>query len=144
MLCPRETPWAGVVAFEKIHVVATGRRNGSVSVGVLALTALPELPELGPVLRTPLRGFLFARFGNLDLGTPSRNRANVAVAKDASRSGIMAFCRRRCRLFRELHHSRASIVLARLYNVRRGGNFGNSPKRTEGVASAGEHPPVAK
>jgi hypothetical protein len=89
-------------------------------------------------------GLSFARFGNLDLGTPSRNRANVAVAKDASRSGIMAFCRRRCRLFRELHHSRASIVLARLYNVRRGGNFGNSPKRTEGVASAGEHPPVAK
>ena len=60
MLCPRETPWAGVVAFEKIHVVAAGRRNGSVSVGVLALTAVPELPELGPVLRIPAFGLLFA------------------------------------------------------------------------------------
>ena len=59
MLCPRETPWAGVVAFEKIHVVAAGRRNGSVSVGVLALTAVPELPELGPVLRIPALGLLF-------------------------------------------------------------------------------------
>jgi len=35
------------------------KRNGSVSVGVLALTAVPELPELGPVLRIPAFGLLF-------------------------------------------------------------------------------------
>ena len=42
-----------------MHVVATGRRNSSASVGVLALTAVPELPELGPVLRIPAFGLLF-------------------------------------------------------------------------------------
>ena len=51
--------WAGVVALEKIHVVATGRWNSSAIVGVLPLTAVPELPELGPVLRIPAFGLLF-------------------------------------------------------------------------------------
>ena len=59
MLCPRETPLGRRCCVRKIRVVATGRRNGSVSVGVLALTAVPELPELGPVLRIPAFGLLF-------------------------------------------------------------------------------------
>jgi len=42
------------------NIVATGRWNSSAIVGVLALTAVPELPELGPVLRIPAFGLLFA------------------------------------------------------------------------------------
>ena len=48
----------------------------------------------------------------------------------------MAFCWRPRRYFRGLQRARASIVLARLHNVRREGDFGNSRKTTEGLASA--------
>lgn len=65
---------------------------------------MPELPELGPVLRTPRFGaFFFARLGGLTRGTPGRNRkANVAVGEEAPRSRVMAFCRRHHRYFRGL------------------------------------------
>jgi hypothetical protein len=85
--------------------------------------------------------FFFARLGGLTRGTPGRNRkANVAVGEEAPRSRVMAFCWRHRRYVRGLQQARASIVLARLHNVRRGGDFGNSRKTTEGLASASVRP----
>jgi hypothetical protein len=80
----------------------------------------------------PPSGLLFC--APLNNAKQNRNRANLAVGKDAPRSRVMAFCRRHCRLFCGLHDAGASIVLARLCHVRRGWDFGNSRKTTHGVA----------
>jgi hypothetical protein len=44
----------------------------------------------------------------------------VVGGESAPRSGVVAFCRCHCRIFRELQDARASIALARFDHVRRG------------------------